>query len=866
MTTIIRVCDAGGWQDIGESDFPLAVGVSSEGAVVFGSAAESWPAVWFGLNNRQVFLQADGGPVSVRLNGKKFNCSTWLAADDELQIESAKFTVKIDTGVVVLSPVAGCKAPVLTPPDTPLAPDGQTKEDSPLPGEQESTETELIKDKQADCQPKVSAAPHFAPLHTKKGPSRLRNVLIGFFVILLLCVIFVLTATPVRVTITPHPDTVSLSRFPLSVKVGERYLALPGTYHVIAKKAGYRKLEKSINVELGSNSTFAYKLCKLPGLLDVVSQPVKGAEVRVDGNIIGKTPLASIELEAGRHKLSVVAQRYLPDVRLIETQGMGVWQRIDVILQPGWGTLRVESKPGGADVWLNGVVVGRTPLKTERMGGAYKIELRKDGWKPISGNVKIEPGETIKMSQFKLQKVDGMLEQQKKSSIPKIDPDEPVKMSQFESQKVNGMLHLTSKPSGASVMLNGEFRGNTPISLTVMSEKDLQVSLSKSGFLTASRSIRIKEGKAQSIDIQLEPEYGIVFVTSQPADAELTVDGKVMGTASRRLRLTTLPHRIEVSKAGYEPFTTTLTPAVGTSKKLDVQLKSNRQARDDAIPPEIKTAEGQVLRRILLSEPVRFQMGASRRESGRRSNETQYQVELTRTFYVSEKEVTNAEFQKFRQGHNSGSENGFDLNEMDQPVTSVQWDAAAAYLNWLSEKDGLPPAYEEKDGEVVAIVPITTGYRLPTEAEWAFIARYEGRSRADEKPLKYPWGNDRYPSKKNGNYADSSSVGNLPIIIKGYRDGYGVAAPVGRFPPNAAGIYDLGGNVSEWCHDYYDMPSGDQTKALRDPTGPAAGKYHVVRGASWRHGSITELRLSYRDYAEKPRNDLGFRIARYAEK
>ncbi len=109
-------------------------------------------------------------------------------------------------------------------------------------------------------------------------------------------------------------------------------------------------------------------------------------------------------------------------------------------------------------------------------------------------------------------------------------------------------------------------------------------------------------------------------------------------------------------------------------------------------------------------------------------------------------------------------------------------------------------------------------------------------------------------------------LNNLPVIIKDYADGYSVAAPVGKFPGNAVGIYDLGGNVSEWCHDCYDVHLGSQAKALRDPTGPATGEYHVVRGASWRHGSITELRLSYRDYSEKPRNDLGFRIARYAEK
>ena len=829
MSIVMRVCDTSGRREFGESDFPLVVGVSSEGLVVFGSEVEAAPAVWFVHNNRKVFLQPGDGLVFVQLNGKEVNGSEWLVAGDELQIGSIKFTVNVDTDMVILAPAGRSEGSLNTPLNTPSATAGQSKEIKTRPAE-----TELTVDGPANDQSKISTVSSFDLLQTKKGHPRLRKVIAGSFLILLFCVIFVLTAVPVRITITPSPDIASLSRFPLSVKVGESYLALPGSYRVFAEKAGYRKLEESITVEFGSDSTFAYKLRKLPGLLDVVSLPVQDAEVRVDDRVIGKTPLASIEIEEGNHKLSVAAQRYLPNLQSIEIEGMGIRQRIEVVLQPGWGILRIESKPDGVDVRLEGVVVGQTPLQIEPMGGDYTIELRKDGWKPISDKITIEPGE-------------------------------PVKILQFALQKVEGALELTSRPSGASVLLNGEFRGQTPISLSLIQGKDHQLSLSRSGYITESRSLRVEEARVQHIDIQLKPEYGIVFITSQPADAKLTVDGKVMGTASRRLSLTALPHRIVVSRAGYKSFKTTLTPTAGVSKKLDVQLKSNRQAMAAAKSTVIKTAEGQILQRILLIEPVQFQMGSSRREPGRRSNESQYPVELTRTFDISEKEVTNAEFQKFRQGHNSGSESGVDLNGSDHPVVSIKWDDAAAYLNWLSEKDGLPPAYKKKDGKMVAIVPMTTGYRLPTEAEWVFIARYEGGNSVDGKPLKYPWGDSRFPLKKSGNYADSRAAGSLPLTIKGYTDGYSGTSPVGRFPANLVGIYDLGGNVSEWCHDYYDVHSGGQTRVLRNPTGPAMGKYYVVRGASWRHGSIMKLRLSYRDYAEKPRNDIGFRIARYAE-
>ena len=220
---------------------------------------------------------------------------------------------------------------------------------------------------------------------------------------------------------------------------------------------------------------------------------------------------------------------------------------------------------------------------------------------------------------------------------------------------------------------------------------------------------------------------------------------------------------------------------------------------------------------------------------------------------------------EFLQRHDSGNESGYDLNDDDQPAASLKWDQAVRYLNWLSDQDGLAPAYEEKDGKMVARTPMTTGYRLPSEAEWVFVARYEGVVREDKEPPKYPWGDTKSPESKSGNYADSSASIILPTVISNYDDGHEAASPVGTFKANSLGMFDLGGNVSEWCHDYYDVTSGGSTQVYIDPVGPPDGVHHVIRGASWRHGSITELRWTYRDYSDKSRNDIGFRIARYID-
>jgi formylglycine-generating enzyme required for sulfatase activity len=91
-----------------------------------------------------------------------------------------------------------------------------------------------------------------------------------------------------------------------------------------------------------------------------------------------------------------------------------------------------------------------------------------------------------------------------------------------------------------------------------------------------------------------------------------------------------------------------------------------------------------------------------------------------------------------------------------------------------------------------------------------------------------------------------------------------VTAPPGKFPPNALGLFDMGGNVSEWVNDYYTAAPPESNAALEDPVGPAQGVSHVVRGSSFKSASITELRLAYRDGANAGRADLGFRVARYA--
>ena len=180
-------------------------------------------------------------------------------------------------------------------------------------------------------------------------------------------------------------------------------------------------------------------------------------------------------------------------------------------------------------------------------------------------------------------------------------------------------------------------------------------------------------------------------------------------------------------------------------------------------------------------------------------------VTISRALYMGACEVTGDQYAQFVKETGRKHDTPAGQQPGAYPVLYVGWDDAQAFCGWLSGKTG-------------RIV------RLPTEAEWEYACRAGSQSR-------FCFGDKEEDLHKYANYGDQPTTNEVSWQDKEHRDGFGNTAPAGSLKPNAWGLYDMHGNVWEWCSDWYATAytAGDQT----DPTGPATGTHRVMRGGSF---------------------------------
>ena len=647
------------------------------------------------------------------------------------------------------------------------------------------------------------------------------------FSVLALVAWYIVTARAVTLIVEPEPEDIDLDGGLFAVELGGRYLLRPGEYRISADKEGYYPFEATFEVSTESRQEYAFALRKLPGLLSIQTQPVAGATILIDDIEVGMTPVTDLEVEPGEHLVTIRADRYLDYQTRIDIEGMRVSQAIGTELLPAWADIGISSEPDGATLLVDGTETGVTPVVAEIVRGARELEL-------------VLPG--YKVWQMEIDVIEG----------------EPQNLPTIRLEKADGVISVVTSPSGAAVTVNGRYRGRSPVQLALNPGQTYRIGASKAGYKPVTRAVSVRSEQREILRLDLSANLGVVRIESWPADASIYVNGARRGQGTQVLTLPAMPQAIEIRKDGYATFRTTVTPRPGFDQRVTATLKTVAQARLDALQETVRNALGQELR---LVRPGRFTMGASRREQGRQANEMLREVELTRYFYVSTRPVSNQEFRRFDASHSSGDVLGENLNGPNQPVVNVTWNQAARFCNWLSARESLAGAYVEEGGKMVPVQPPTPGYRLPTEAEWAWAARFAGGARS----TRFPWGDNLPPADKSGNYADNAAQRIVPTILPDYDDGFAASSPIGRFKPNELGLYDVGGNVAEWTNDYYSGGMVAVGSVATDPLGPATGDDHVIRGSSWRQATRTSLRLSYRDYGKDGRPDLGFRVARYAD-
>jgi formylglycine-generating enzyme required for sulfatase activity len=250
------------------------------------------------------------------------------------------------------------------------------------------------------------------------------------------------------------------------------------------------------------------------------------------------------------------------------------------------------------------------------------------------------------------------------------------------------------------------------------------------------------------------------------------------------------------------------------------------------VPPPQKDVVNSIGMKLKLIPAGEFRMGSTEYDS----EKPIHLVTISRPFYLGVCPVTQGEYMqliKKNPSHFSGNDR--------LPVENVSWFEAVAFCNELSRKEGLKPFYTINGESVEAADWNGPGYRLPTEAEWEYACRAG-------KPTRFSFGDDEKLLGEHAWYNENS--GNQ-------------THPVGAKKPNPFGLYDVHGNVGEWCWDWFDASYYNNESSHIDPKGPKTGKLRVLRGGSWYYLAFN-LHSAYRYGLAPAERDqfYGFRLAR----
>jgi formylglycine-generating enzyme required for sulfatase activity/energy-coupling factor transporter ATP-binding protein EcfA2/Tfp pilus assembly protein PilX len=364
-----------------------------------------------------------------------------------------------------------------------------------------------------------------------------------------------------------------------------------------------------------------------------------------------------------------------------------------------------------------------------------------------------------------------------------------------------GNIRVSVSPLDAIIYLNSNIKGKGKVFVDHLSPGTYHIRLQKEGYAPFEKEFHLGANQTVEIEERLI-QYARLTVQPKPSDATVKIMN-IRPVYEPGMYLLPGSYEIFVSQKGFHDFETTVTLDEGMEKSLPVALKPIQKE-------PVKEFTNQFGMTFVYIKPGSFLMGSPKNERGRESDEIQHTVNLTKGFYMQTTEMTQGQWMAVM-GENPSS---FKTCGKDCPVESVSWNDVQQFIDKLNQKKQ------------------TIIYRLPTEAEWEYTARAGSTSAFANGDISET-GCGKDPNLTvMGWYCGNSCVDHeggsaCSWCVNSCKAG---THPVAKKQPNAWGLYDMHGNVWEWCADgYADYPQS----SVSDPTGPDSGGLRVVRGGSW---------------------------------
>ena len=394
------------------------------------------------------------------------------------------------------------------------------------------------------------------------------------------------------------------------------------------------------------------------------------------------------------------------------------------------------------------------------------------------------------------------------SSVHRFAPAAGVQTLQLTAPTpIYGGVDISVTPGNAEVFMDGTSVGNTPLFLQRVLIGRHTLTLKKQGYGDYHTEVDITEGQVATVEGRMPDAVMVQFTSNVPAVA-LKVDGVEVGPSQGSYSLAYGRHRLEMSAEGYQPFAQEIEVS-DASRSFSLTMQSlfgNKTFTVNGVSFTMVAVKGGT-----------FQMGATKEQQSPDSDEMPvHQVTLS-DYYIGETEVTQALWKAVMGSHPSRWKGD------NRPVEQVSWDDCQTFISKLSQLTGVQ-------------------FSLPTEAQWEYAARGGNQSRG------YQYSGSK--RLRDVAWYDSNS-GSKTHDVKTKQ-------------PNELGLYDMSGNVYEWCQDWYGSYS---SSAQTDPQGPSSGSFRVFRGGSWGYDAW-RCRVSYRS-GDAPGNRyyyLGLRLSVSSQK